>query len=295
MNRVIIFGRIDFKNKRAITFARDEFIRFYETKAKGDILFKAEQLFGEDLEVDIEDLHLEFDRKIHEAANKTLSMTINGLKTLLQFAIAGRIDVFILEAGELPRQEVLLVDNDKTVVHAFNAGMEAFDEGRYADAVGPLSDAIDKFASHPWAFNARGLAHFELGDLEKAEADFKQARSLYPAMPSPHLGLAKIAHKRGERAATIDNCERAMKGSIPHQPGYWISALFKAEVLMDTIDKGTDDDETRSYLSITKTLLDRYASKLRQLGSGWNNYYPSEAELKALQKRLEALRESVAA
>ena len=296
MNRVILFGRIDYKNKRAITFARDEYIRFYETKAKGDSAFKPEDIFGEDLEADIDVLHLEFERKIHEASNKTLSNTLNGMRMLMQFAIAGRMDLFVLEAGELPRQEVLLVDNDKTVVHAYNAGMEALEEERYEDAIGPLTDAIAKFASHPWAHDARGLAYLELGKLDEAEADFKSAREIYRALPSPHLGLAKIAHARGERAATIDNCDRAMKGSIPHQPGHWISALFKARVLMDSVEEGKGDaEEVRSYLSIAKTILERYASKLRQLGSAWNSHYPSEEELEALQARLTELRSAATA
>jgi len=297
MNRVIIFGRIEYKNKRSITLARAEFIRFAETIAKFDLSYKPEVLFGEDPEEEIDFLHIELKREVHEATDKTLSHTLSSLEKLLAYAMAGRIDVFILEAGELPRQKILQVDNDKSAVHAFNAGMEAVDEKRWEDAIGPLTDAIDSFPRHPWAYNARGHAYLEMGDLEKAEADLKVSKEMYPALPSHHLGLARISHARNERSATIDNCDRAMKGSIPHQAGHWISALFKAEVLLDIVENGkaSSPDEAQSFLSVTRSLLERYASKLRQLGVARSEHYPTPEDLAKLQKRYEQMVEEVAA
>ena len=290
MSRVIVFGRIDYKNKRSINFARDEYIRHAETKAKGDMVFRPEQIFGEDLEAELDMLHIEFPRNIHEAHGKTLTNTINLFEVLLQFAIAGRIDAFVLEPGELPKQRVLMVNNDKSTVHAYAAGMEAFEEGRYADAIGPFTDAVESYGKHVWALNARGDAYFELGELEKAEADYKAARDIYPDLPNPHLGLAKIAHARGQRAATIDGCDRAMKGSIPHQPGYWICALFKAEVLLDSIEQGkTDELERESYLNNVRQIIERYESKLRQLGDARSEHYPTPESLEKLEARYEAL------
>jgi len=297
MNRVIIFGRIEFKNKRSITLARSEYIRFAETIAKFDLAYQPQTLFGEDPEEELDFLHIELKREVHEASDKTLSHTIGSLEKLLSFAMAGRIDVFILEAGELPRQQILEVNNDKSTVHAFNAGMEAINEKRWADSIGPLTDAIESFPRHPWAYNARGHAYIELNELEKAEADLKISKEMYPALPSHHLGLAKISHARGERSATIDNCDRAMKNSIPHQAGHWICALFKAEVLLDIVESGktSSPEEAQSFLSVTRSLLERYNSKLRQLGSARNEYYPTPEELNKLQARYEVMFEDAVA
>ena len=297
MNRVIIFGRIEYKNKRSITLARAEYVRFAETIAKFDLAFHPDMLFGEDPEAEIDYLHIELTRKVHEAADKTLTHTVKSIEKLLAFAMAGRVDVFILEAGELPRQLILEVDSDKSTVHAFNAGMEAINEKRWEDSIGPLTDAIDGFSRHPWAYNARGHAYLELGDLEKAEADLKVSKEMYPALPSHHLGLARISHARGERAATIDNCDRAMKGSIPHQAGHWISALFKAEVLLDIVEnrKASSTDEAAAFLSVTRSLLERYKSKLAQLGSARTEHYPTPEDLKKLHKRYEQMLDEVAA
>jgi len=297
MNRVIIFGRIEYKNKRSVTLARAEYIRFAETIAKFDLAYRPELLFGEDLEEELDFLHIELAREVHEASDKTLSHTIGSLEKLLAFAMAGRVDVFILEAGELPRQQILEVDSDKSTVHAFNAGMEAVNEKRWADSIAPLTDAIESFARHPWAYNARGHVYLEMDELEKAEADLKVSKEMYAALPSHHLGLARISHARGERSATIDNCDRAMKNSIPHQPGHWICALFKAEVLLDIVENGktSSSDEAQSFLNVTRSLLERYASKLRQLGSARSEHYPTPEDLKMLQKRYEVLLEEVVA
>ena len=296
MNRIILFGRIDYKNKRSIHFARAEYVRHAETKAKHDLIFRPEDLFGEDAEAEIEGLSIEFARKIHEASDKTLLNQFNALEVLLQFAIAGRVDFFVIEPGEPPRQETRLVRNDKSASFAYRAGREALDDGRPADAIAPLTDAIASYPGHAWALDARADARLALGDLAAAEEDYRAAKAAYPALPNPHLGLAKIAHSRNQRAATIDNCDAAMRNSIPHQPGYWISALYKAGVLLDVVERGdVSDDERRSYLLSAKTLLDRYDAKLRQLGSKLTDLYPDPTELERLRGRLAEVGEMEAA
>lgn len=289
MNRIIIFGRIDYKNSRSIKFARSEYTRHAETKAKNDLIFRPEDLFGEDPEAEIEGLTIEFERGIHEATDKTLLNQIGALEVLLQYAIAGRVDFFVIEPGEPPRQETRLVENDKSASFAYRAGIEALEDERYADAIAPLTDAIASYKGHAWALDARASAHLAMSDLAAAERDFEAAKQAYPALPNPHLGLAKIAHSRNQRAETIANCDAAMRSSIPHQPGYWISALYKASVLLDALERGDfDDDEARrSTLVSAKTLLDRYDAKLRQLGSKRADLYPDPAELERLRERLD--------
>lgn len=295
MHRVIIFGRIEFKNMRSVGFARTEFQRHSDTIAKYDTLLRPEAIFGDDPEVPYEELSITFDRELFDANDKTLNNTIQGIKVLLQFAMAGRVDVFILEAGDLPRQRVLTVTSEKKTVHAFAAGVEALEEKRYTDAVGPLSDAIGSFARHPWAHEARGQAYYELGRLNEAERDFQTALKLYAGYPGAHLGLARIAYAGGRNAATFDSLERAMKYSIPHQPGYWISALLKAQVMLDMVERERGDDPSAAagYLSSAKSLLNRYDSKLRQLGSARSHYYPTPDDVQALWARARELEELV--
>ena len=290
MNRIIFFGRIHFKNKRSVTFAKEAFIRYAETIAKYDMIYRPEVIFGEDLEADFDQLYIDFERKSHEATDKTVTHTIQSMEVLLEFAIAGQIDAFVIAANELPEQVTRRVVSEKTPAQHYTNGLAALEAGNYTEAEQELTDSLDSYAENPWAYNARGLARFELDRLEAAEADFRKAREIYQSFPSPHLGLAKIYAKRGAHSAALDACARAMAGSIPHQPGYWISALFGTDVMLTRLEQDAaklSPAEAELYTKKSQEYTDRYEQKLRQLGSQRNAFYPAPEELRQLQTRLE--------
>ncbi len=294
MNRVIFFGRIHYKNFRSANLAKDAFVRYAETIAKGDMMYRPEALFGEELEEPFNELFIDFPRQSHEASDKTVNHSIQSMETLLQFAMAGRIDCFVITAGELPQQITRLVENDKTTSQHYTLATEALEAEDYPTAVNEFTETISSFKRHPWALDGRGLAYFELGNLEEAEKDLRSAREMHPSYPSPHLGLAKIFAARGEYSAAMDSCQKAMAGSIPHQPGYWITALFSAEVMIDRLEQASDkisDAEREVYFKGIASYLDRYAMKLRQLGSNRTKFYPTPERHQALQARFEGIAE----
>lgn len=294
MNRVIFFGRIHFKNVRSANLAKEAFVRYAETIAKGDMMYRPEALYGEELEEPVEALFLEFPRASHEASDKTVNHSIQSMETLLQFAMAGRIDCFVITAGELPEQITRLVENDKTTSQHYSLATEALEAEDYATAVAEFTETIDSFKRHPWALDGRGLAHFELGNLAEAERDFRSAREMYPSYPSPHLGLAKIFAAKQEYSAAMDSCQMAMAGSIPHQPGYWITALFSAEVMIGRLEKEFNklsNAERDLYHKSIASYLDRYSMKLKQLGKNRTKFYPTPDKLKGLQARFEGVSE----
>ena len=296
MNRVIFFGRIHFKNKRSVNLAKAAYIRFNETIAKGDLLYRPDALFGDEEAIleEFEDLHLDFPRKsFGEVTDKTLTHTERGMTTLLGYAMAGRIDMFVITAGELPRQITGTVDNSKSAAQYFVAGQEALESGRHREAVDAFTDSIRSFGRHPWAYDARALAYYALGDLAEAEADFRRAREEYPSLPSPHLGLARIFARQERYSAAMDSGRLAMEHSIPHQPGYWITALFLAEVMMARLEKEMgqlSETEVDLYQKQVGGFLDRYAMKLKQLGGNRTEYYPTPETHAALVERFEGLR-----
>ncbi len=294
MNRVIFSGRIHYKNVRSANLAKDAFIRYAETIAKGDMMYRPEALYGEELEEPVSDLFLDFPRKSHEASDKTVNHSIQSMETLLQFAMAGRVDCFVITAGELPEQITRTVENDKTTSQHYTLAVEAFEAGDYPTAVAEFTTTINSFKRHPWALDGRGLAQLELGNLAEAEADLRSAREMYPNYPSPHLGLAKIFASRQEFSAAMDSCHKAMASSIPHQPGYWITALFSAEVMIGRLEKDFDrisEAERELYHKSITSYLDRYAMKLKQLGGNRSKFYPTPEKLKDLQERYEGLAE----
>ena len=296
MNRVIFFGRIHFKNKRSVNLAKAAYIRFNETIAKGDMMYRPDALFGDEeaIEEEFEELFLDFPRQSHdEVTDKNLAHTTAAMESLLGYAMAGRVDIFVITAGELPRQITRVVDNAKSAAQYYGEGQAALEAEDYETAVDEFTKSIGSFPRHPWAHNGRALAQYELGKLEEAEADFRAAREQYPALPSPHLGLAKIFADREAYSAAMDSGKEAMKHSIPHQPGYWITALFCAEVMMARIEKEMgklSESEVELYHKQIDSYLSRYAMKLKQLGSDRTELYPGPERLAELKERFEGLK-----
>ena len=277
MNSVILFGQIHYKNKRAINFARSEYTRFTDTIAKNDLLFKPADLFGEDPEAELTDLVLNFERSRHDAGDKTLANTERGLEVLLQFAIAGRVDLFYLDPSlGVPDQVTLGVDSDKSTVQYYLSGRLALEERSMAEAETHFTATLDSYAKHVWALDGRAEARLALDKVDEAHADWRAARELYPKLPNPHYGLARIAYRQRRFAETTDHLKAAMKNSIPHQAGYWIAALFQADVLLDEAERrGPDQEQVTGFLNSASHLLERYHVKLRQLGNKRTEHYPS--------------------
>ena len=296
MNRVIFVGRIHFKNKRSVNLAKAAYIRFNETIAKNDLMYRPEDLFGDEeaIREDFEELFLDFPRKSHdEVTDKNIAHTTTAMESLLGYAMAGRIDMFVITAGELPRQITRLVDNTKTTAQYFAEGQESLEAEDFEKAVEGFTSSVQSFPRHPWALNGRALANYELGKAAEAEADFRAARELYPDLPSVHLGLAKIFADREEYSAAMDAGKKAMANSIPHQPGYWITALFCAEVMMARIEKemgNLSETEVELYHKQIAGYLGRYEMKLKQLGSNRTELYPGPERLEGLKARFEGLK-----
>ena len=296
MNRVIFVGRIHFKNKRSVNLAKAAYIRYNETIAKGDLLYRPDDLFGDEeaIQEEFEDLFLDFPRKSYgEVTDKTLSHTEQAMETLLGYAMAGRVDMFVITAGELPRQYTGTVDNSKSAAQHYVLGQEALDAGDDEAAVAAFSDSIASFPRHPWAHDGRALAHYALGAFDEAEADFRAAREQYPHLPSPHLGLARLFARKEQYSAAMDSGKRAMDNSIPHQPGYWITALFITEVMLARLEKEMgqlSETEVDLYHKQINSFLGRYAMKLKQLGGNRTEHYPTPEAHQALTERFEDLR-----
>lgn len=298
MNKIIIFGRLEFLNKRGINLAKDSYIRFCEKTAKGDIIYSPESIFGEEPEeAEIDFLHIDFPMNRTEAEERRVTNTIDGLKTLLEYAVAGMIDVFVRRNGDFFEQTKLEVRSGKSPAKAYNKGIELFEQEEYEGAILKFDRAIAKYENFSWAYNQRGLAYMELKKYDEALADFEKCKELYPHLPSPYLGIAQIQKIKGNSSAAVDNCLKAIKNSIPLQPGYWICSLFQAEILIEYLEKEhfSSEQEAENYYKTASYICQRYDYKLKSLGNNITSYYPSRETLTSLQDRLKAVEELSAA
>ncbi|MGB3848219.1 MAG: YaiO family outer membrane beta-barrel protein [Sphingopyxis sp.] len=87
----------------------------------------------------------------------------------------------------------------------------AGDPARAAALLEPLV-AIDPRNSDAWV--QLGLARLALGQLDTAEAAFNSALTIAPGYADARIGLARIAQRRGDRAAAL----RALDGVEPGNP-----------------------------------------------------------------------------
>lgn len=86
----------------------------------------------------------------------------------------------------------------------FEKGVEAGDAGRYEEALGAFSNAIELKPDYQLAYVFRGLAYYAIGNHQKAIKEFAKAIELKP-------DDAKVYDARGSAYHTIGNYQQAIK------------------------------------------------------------------------------------
>ncbi len=87
-----------------------------------------------------------------------------------------------------------------------------FDElEEYYDRIGELDALLVAAPLDHVSLNNRGVMHWEIGQLEKAEADLKAACDIATVDALPHENLGRFLEKRDERDLAIASYQRALK------------------------------------------------------------------------------------
>lgn len=120
------------------------------------------------------------------------------------------------------------------------AGNKAFAEGRLEQAASDFGRAIDSGGLDPeslaLALNNRGVVLAELGDFDRAIADYSRALELKPGDPKTIRNL-RIAHtRRGLAAARLGDAERAIADlgrAIELEPSHPTAYLRRGELRLE--------------------------------------------------------------
>jgi tetratricopeptide (TPR) repeat protein len=138
------------------------------------------------------------------------------------------------------------------------AGNQAFADGRPEQAVVAFTRAIEGGSldsdSLALAHNNRGVAYGELGDFDRAIADYERALQLRPGDPKSLRNL-RIAHtRRGLAAARVGDVDRALGDlarAIELEPGHPTAYVRRAELRLERgeIEAAIEDLETAARLA----------------------------------------------
>ena len=81
---------------------------------------------------------------------------------------------------------------------------------QYEDRISLLSDRIEQGESTSAAFNNRGLAYSEIGQIDEALQDFEKATQVDPSNPYPHINKADLFKRIGRLAEAVESCSAAI-------------------------------------------------------------------------------------
>jgi len=115
------------------------------------------------------------------------------------------------------------VAQDSVLAELYGQGVHSYFAGRYQDAHGYLTTAIDQGTRDPRAFYFRGLAYTTLGRPDEAKADFQKGAELetagadrvYPVSQSLQRvqGSTRMAIERQRQQARLVSRTRTVKAS----------------------------------------------------------------------------------
>ncbi|KDN40988.1 hypothetical protein RSAG8_07694, partial [Rhizoctonia solani AG-8 WAC10335] len=113
-----------------------------------------------------------------------------------------------------------LVSNLMSWKKAFEAGVGAFKEKRYEDAVGLFTLSIDADHTHPHVFDSRAAAYEQLKRYREALSDTRKCIGLQPERYQSYFRTARIFLSMGKYDRCLQMVEAARKRLNPADAGY---------------------------------------------------------------------------
>jgi tetratricopeptide (TPR) repeat protein len=223
--KTIFSGQLEFGTERSFEQVIELFNHRAENYYRNILLIKAEDIFN------AEACALEIPRLIvAEASEKEWSNTINMLKFVVQYAIAGDMSAWKIKDGQVLKHYFLEPESDKAAVQAFLSGRKLIKEsGQEEEAKKALSRAIEKFERHARAYERRGFVNYQLRNYKDALYDYTKSIGINPSAAQPFLGRALVNMEQENYSQAIADLEQAIKTSMPVQPIYWQARRIKGE------------------------------------------------------------------
>ena len=238
MNKVILQGQLEFNGLRSYEMAFDLFINRAELIYKNDVFLKVEDVFKPNL------MLLRVARIVLETSLSRWKNTIALLNQIAPYAIAGKIEGWLLSEGKLLEYVFIEPKSDKIAVRSFIKGKKLSKvKGKEEEAHKALSKAIDKHEAHSHAYERRALVNLKLGNNEDAKYDFGKSIRINPENADAYFGRGAMRFLEKDFEGAISDFESCCKFAIAWQSVYWRSRRKKAEahIKLKQFDKAEFD------------------------------------------------------
>ncbi|NJK83912.1 MAG: tetratricopeptide repeat protein [Saprospiraceae bacterium] len=221
--KVIISGRLTFKNERSIQKAMEVYAHKCEVLYKYFLLFKTEDIFDE------ASLSLSIPRFVKEGVElKLWNNTMHLLQEMADFAMAGSIGGWRINNGELLEHLMLEPSSDKGPIHAFLEGKKVIAaDGNLEEAAKHFTKAIQKFDRHDTAYERRAYVHFLTNNHEQAITDYTQSIAINDRNAEAYFGRAIVYITQGNHKMAIEDLINAIQYSIALQALHWRARRLK--------------------------------------------------------------------
>ena len=225
MFRVIIHGQLEFGKQQRYETALEQFEHRVENYYKNTCVFELEEQFDADTHM------IRFHKYIRPVVtSKQWKMTVHALEFLSGYSMAGYIDCFKLNEGEVLEHVRIQPTGDRSTVQNYLRGLTAIEEGDYTAALPLFKKAYRKY-DHALAYERSGYAQFMLGNYDEAIEFYDKSLAISKVWPDAHFGRGLIYMKRGEMELAVRDFNNAIEASVARNPLHYEARRRKAMCL----------------------------------------------------------------
>jgi tetratricopeptide (TPR) repeat protein len=224
--KVIIKGSLEFGNRKSYDSMLAHFVKRLESYYKNDIILilKDETFFNEEL------MMIEIPRTNLNCGEKTWKNTIGLMRELRSFAVAGELNIWVLdEKGAMLASELVLPQGDKLATTEYLRGVEFLKKtGSEHKAIESLNRAIEKYERYAQAFERRGTAHSRMGHTDEALMDFSKSIG-FNKNSEAYFGMGLVKMNLGDLKGALVDFQASIDNAVPYQSIFWMARRVKGE------------------------------------------------------------------
>ncbi|MBK6390561.1 MAG: tetratricopeptide repeat protein [Saprospiraceae bacterium] len=224
-HKSIFQGRLEFGIGKNIEKA----LQMYQIRAeqyyRNEILFKPEQIFC------IDEGYIDIPRVVMQASDKYFANTINLLDYIAQFASAGSLGGWLIDAGKVLRHKMVEPMSDKIAVREYIRGKKRIGtKGKEKEAIEALNLAIERYERHSQAYEKRGYVNFTLKNFHDALADFNKSIKFDEHNALAYFGRAQVFLVEKDTKKALADLGSTILKSLALQTVHWQARYQKGEL-----------------------------------------------------------------